>query len=192
MRSNIERTASGASLPLSTVTSALPPAAHELLLEPELVEAARDDEIDQVADRLRSVVEARRQEEHRRPGLPHAEHVLEVNRRERRLAWAEHELPAFLQRHARRTLDQVRHRARRDRAERAHRARADHVAVHLGRAARVGRMPIALVVERDGLAHGLGPARASRRRAAYGAPDAPVMPRKTRMASTLLGTLGGL
>src|SRR6478672_5535192 len=36
------------------------------------------------------------------------------------------------------------------------------------------------------------PASASSSRAAYGAPEAPVMPRKTRMAPTLLGTLGGL
>src|SRR5262245_11971068 len=48
MRSNIDRTESGASLPVSTLTSGLPPAPNELLVEPELVEAARDDEVDEV------------------------------------------------------------------------------------------------------------------------------------------------
>src|SRR6478609_1491780 len=152
MRSNIERTASGASLPLSTVTSGLPPAAHELVLEAELVEAARNDEVDQVVDRGSTVVEAWREKEHRRPRLPHPEHVLEVDRRERRLARAEDQLAALLDHDARRALDQVRHRAGGDRAERAHRARADHVAVDLRRAARVGRVPVALIVERDRVA----------------------------------------
>ena len=69
---------SGASLPASTLTR-LTPAAHELVLEPELVEAAPDDEVDEVAHRLGAVVEARREEEDRRPGLPHAQHVLEVD-----------------------------------------------------------------------------------------------------------------
>src|SRR5262245_9461967 len=101
MRSNIDRTASGASLPVSTLTSGLPPAAHQLLVEPELVETASDHEVHELIDRLGAVVEARREEEHGRPGLAHAQHVLEVDRRERRLARAEHELALLLQRHAR-------------------------------------------------------------------------------------------
>ncbi len=39
------------------------------MLEAELVEAARDDEVDEVADRLRPVVEARRGEEDHRARL---------------------------------------------------------------------------------------------------------------------------
>src|SRR6476469_420209 len=122
MRSNIVRTASGASLPVSTVNSVLPPAAHELVVETELVEAAPDDEVHQVVDRACAVVEARSEEEDDRPCLPYAQHVFEVDQRERRLARAEHELAALLERHAHRTLDQVRHRAGGDRAERTHRA----------------------------------------------------------------------
>src|SRR5215208_1614524 len=158
MRSNIVRTASGASLPVSTLTSVLPPAAHQLVLEPQLVEAAPDDEVHKVVNRARAVVEARRKKEHDRARLPNAQHVLEVDRRERRLARAEHELAALLESDACRPLDQVRHRPGGDRAERAHRAGADHVRVHLGRATRVGRVPVALVVERDGVAYRLGQA----------------------------------
>src|SRR5215204_5475077 len=156
MRSNIVRTASGASLPLSTLTSVLPPAAHELVVQAKLVEAPSDDEVHEVVHRACAVVEAWREEEHHRARLAHAEHVLEVDQRERRLAWAEHELATLLERDARRPLDQVRHRAGCDRAERPHRARADHVRVHLGRAAGVGRVPVALVVQRDRVAHRLG------------------------------------
>src|SRR4029453_14331355 len=125
MRSNIVRTASGASLPVSTLISVLPPAAHELVFEPELVEAAADDEVDEVVHRLGAVVEAGREEEHDRAGLAPAPHVLQVDQRERRLARAEHELAALLQRDAGRPLDQIRHRPGGDRPERAHRARAD-------------------------------------------------------------------
>jgi hypothetical protein len=48
MRSNIVRTASGASLPVSTLNSVLPPAAHQLVVDSELVEAASDDEVHQI------------------------------------------------------------------------------------------------------------------------------------------------
>ena len=41
-----------------------------------------------------------------RPGPRHAQHVLEVNRAERRLAWDQHEAAAFLQRHVGRPLHQ--------------------------------------------------------------------------------------
>src|SRR5206468_3672276 len=121
-----------------TRRSLAPPRRHRVL-EPELVEATGHYEINEIVYgqeavacdaaertcrlcryiRLNAVVEAGREEEHRRPSLSDAEHVLEVDRRERRLARAEDELAFLLQRHARRALDQVRHRARGDRAERA-------------------------------------------------------------------------
>src|SRR5262247_308547 len=107
MRSNIDRTESGASLPVSTLTSGLPPAPNELLVEPELVEAARDDEVDEVVHGRGTRVEARRQEQHGRARLAHAQHVLEVDRRERGLPRAEHELALLLEGDARRSLDQV-------------------------------------------------------------------------------------
>src|SRR5216117_3807397 len=43
--------------------SLLAPAAHELVLDSELIEAAPDDEVDELVYRLGSVVEARREEE---------------------------------------------------------------------------------------------------------------------------------
>src|SRR5581483_8602597 len=70
------------------------------------------------------------------------EHVLEMDRREGRLARAEDQLALLLERDRRRAVDQVLHRARRDRAEGAHRARADDVAVDLRRAGGVRRAPV--------------------------------------------------
>ena len=55
------------------------------MFQPELVEAAADHEVDEVLYRLGPVVEAWSKEEHDSAGLPHAEHVLQVDERERRL-----------------------------------------------------------------------------------------------------------
>ena len=76
-----------------------------------------DDEVDELLDPLGAVVEARRREQHDRAGAPHAQQVLEMDRRERRLARDEHELAALLERHVRGPVDQVRLAARRDRAD---------------------------------------------------------------------------
>src|SRR5207253_7180547 len=62
------------------------PLRHEAVLEPELVEAARDDEVDELADRLPPVVEAGREEEDDGARLPQLEHPPQVDRRQRRLA----------------------------------------------------------------------------------------------------------
>ena len=132
------------------------PARDERVLEPDLVEHAADDEVDEVVDRLGAVVEARREEEDRRAGAAQREHVLEVDRRERRLARAEHELALLLQRDRGGTVDQVLHRTRRDRAERAHRARADDVGVDLRRAGGVRRLPVVRLVDRDAVAGSFG------------------------------------
>ena len=104
----------------------LAPPAHERVLDAELVEAAPDDEVDEIVDasRRRGRSPARRRGSSR-PACRSVQHVLQVDRRERRLARHEHELPALLERDRRGPVDQVRHRARGDRAERAHRARAD-------------------------------------------------------------------
>src|ERR671936_2435547 len=146
MRSNISRTPSAGSLPEATLTSALSPA-RGFVLDPELVEAARHDEVDQVVDRVGTVVEAGGKEEDRGTGFLYFEHVPQVDARERRLARAQDELAAFLQRDARRPVDEVGHRARGDRPERPHRARTDHIRVDLRRAARVRRPPVALRVD---------------------------------------------
>src|SRR5207247_8817214 len=117
IRSNSVRTASGASLPLSTVTSVASPTCG-LVLDAELVESARDDKVSALVDRVRAVVEAGRQEEDRRTGLLELEHVPQMDVRERRLARADDQTALLLQRHAGGPVDQVRHRAGGDRAER--------------------------------------------------------------------------
>src|SRR5436305_11656517 len=67
---------------------------------------------------------------------------------ERRLARPKYELAFLLERNRSRTVDEVRHRAGGDRAERAHRARTDHIGVHLRGAACVRRLPVVRFVER--------------------------------------------
>ena len=147
------RTPSGERVPVCVVTR--PPLGHQRVLDAELVERPPDDEVEQLVDPLPAVVEAGRKEEDRRPGLAQLEHSFEMDRRERRLARHDHELAALLERDARRTLDQVRHRPGRDRAQRAHRAGTDHIAVDPGRAARRRRAPVALVVDRHRVTDGL-------------------------------------
>src|SRR4051812_48895057 len=134
MRSNIVRTASGARVtccPLRTgpgsgnetwpKPSLLAPARHERVLEADVVERPRGDEVDEVVDGLGTVVEAGREEEDRGAGAPQRKHVLEVDRRERRLSRAEDELALLLEGDRRRAVNQVLHRAGGDRPERAHR-----------------------------------------------------------------------
>src|SRR5438034_782877 len=79
------------------------------VFETERVERPGDDEVDEVLDALGAVVEARREEEDGGTGAAHREHVLEVDRRERRLARHQNQLAILLQRHRSRSLDQVRH-----------------------------------------------------------------------------------
>ena len=119
------------------------------MLDPELVEAARDDEVDQLLDRVRAVVEARRQEEDRRAGLLELEHVAQVDLRKRRLPRTDDQPALLLQRHRGGAMDQVRHSPRGDRPERPHRAGANHVGVDLRGATRVRRLPVALGVDGD-------------------------------------------
>ena len=150
MRSNIPRTSAGSSLPVSCVS--LTPPRDQRVLDAELVEAARDDEVDEVVDRVGAVVEAGRGEEDHGARLVQRREPAQVDRRERRLARDEDELPPLLERDRGRAVDQVLHRAGRERADGRHRARADHVRVHLGGAARVRALEVALAVDRDRLA----------------------------------------
>jgi hypothetical protein len=108
------------------------------VLQPELVEAAGDDEVDQVGHRLGAVVEAGRGEEDDSAGLAQTEQVLEMDGRQGRLPRDKDELPAFLQRDGGGPVDEVVDDSGRNRSGRAHRARADHVAVDPGRTAREG------------------------------------------------------
>src|SRR5580704_16218906 len=100
----------------------LAPAGGELVREPDLVEDARDDEVDERGDRRLAVVEAGREREDRRARAAEREHVLELDRRERRLARAEHELALLLERDRGRPVDEVLADAGRERAERPGRA----------------------------------------------------------------------
>ena len=61
MRSNIAAHDLGLERP-RLVRPRLAPAPHERVVDPELVEAARGDEVDEIVDRVRPVVEARRRE----------------------------------------------------------------------------------------------------------------------------------
>src|SRR5437867_4349236 len=101
------RTPSGGSVPVLIVSSGsswpcvdkdnlLAPALDERVVQPELIQSASNDEIDEVLNGLCSVVEARRQEEDRGARALRRQHRLEVDRRQRRLARHEHELPLFL------------------------------------------------------------------------------------------------
>ena len=120
------------------------------MLEPQLVEGPRDDEVDEVLDGFGAVVEAGCEEEDRGSGLAQREHVAEMDRRQRRLARHEHEPALFLQRDGRGAVDEVLHRAGSDRPDRPHRAGADHVRVDLGRARGVGSAPVFGVVDAGG------------------------------------------
>src|SRR5829696_7586521 len=105
-------TRSGGSVPVSTPVSGGPltcvpmghsrsPAPNQHIFDPKLIQSARNDEIDQVLHGLGSVVEARSEEENRRTCASRGQHALEVNRREGRLSWHQHELALLLQRHGR-------------------------------------------------------------------------------------------
>ena len=82
----------------------------------EVIEHARDDEVHEIVDRRRPVIEARRRRHHDRAGARHAQHVLEMDRAERRLARHEHQRAPLLERDVGRALDERARRARGDRA----------------------------------------------------------------------------
>ena len=94
-----------------------PPRA-ERVLDADLVEHPRDDEVDERLDARGAVVEARRERQDRRAGAAQRDHALERDQRERRLARAEDELALLLERDRRGAVDQVL-AARRRRACRA-------------------------------------------------------------------------
>src|ERR1700722_1530666 len=99
MRSNMTRTPSGArviaALPTRERCSrargerrSLAPARRELVGEADLVEDSGDDEVDERGDRGLAMVEAGREREDRGACPAQDEHVLELYRREGRLARA--------------------------------------------------------------------------------------------------------
>ena len=88
----------------------------------QLVEYARDHEVDDVGDGLRMRVEARRGRKDHRAGMREPRHVVEVDHRQRRLARHQHERTPLLEHDVGGALDQVVGEPVRDRAERAHAA----------------------------------------------------------------------
>src|SRR5438874_218898 len=94
-------------------------ALHERVLDAEMIEDAGDDEVDHLLDSRFARVKTGRGGEDDRARARHAEHVLDMNFRERRLARDENELAALLEAHVRRALDQVRRGARGESAERS-------------------------------------------------------------------------
>src|SRR6185312_1531150 len=101
----------------------------------------------------------------------HAQHVLEVDDAERRLARHEDERAPFLEGNIGRALDERARRTVRNGGERAHRTRAHHHPARARRARGRRRASIAVVVH----GHRRIPARGATSRTAYGAPDAPVI-----------------
>ena len=95
------------------------------------------------------VVEAGRGEEDHGARLVQRREPAQVDRGQRRLARHEDELAPFLERDGGGAMDEVRHRAGCQRADRGHRAGADDVGVHLRRAARVRALPVVDAVDGD-------------------------------------------
>src|SRR6266550_1405505 len=101
------------------------PARAERMADAQLVENPGDDEIDQLVDGLWMAVEARRRRKDHRAGAGKLEHVFEMNRRKRCLAWNEHQRPALLEHHVGGALDQIVRKPCRDRAQCSEAAWAD-------------------------------------------------------------------
>ena len=152
IRSNMVRTPSGWRMPLSWRHRPLAPARHQGVVDADLVEGAGDDEVDEILDRLRTVVEAGCGEQDHRSCLVQGREPAEMDRRERRLTRDEDELAALLQSDGGGAVDEVRHRARRERPHGAHRARADDVGIDPRRAARVRALVVVDAVDRDPVA----------------------------------------
>ena len=118
------------------------PALHQLVLDPEMIEYAGHDEVDQVFDALGLVVEARVGGKNHRSRAREPQHVFQMQGGERRLARHQDQLAAFLERDIRRALDEVVREARGDRGQRAHGAGADHHGVGRVGARGDGRKPV--------------------------------------------------
>ena len=90
-----------------------PPARRQRVRDVEVIEHARDHEVDEIVDRRGPVIEARSRGHHDCAGARHAQHVLEMNRAEWRFTRHENELPSLLECDVGRALDERSRRARR-------------------------------------------------------------------------------
>ena len=92
---------------------------------PQRVEDTGDDEFDHFGNGLRAVVETRAGRQDDRAGPGQAQHVLEMDGGQRRLAWNQDQLAAFLENHVGGALDQVVGQPLGDSGQCAHRAGTD-------------------------------------------------------------------
>src|SRR6266516_7211557 len=117
------------------------PARHQIVLDPEVIEYSRHDEIDQILDALGAVIKAGIGRKDDRTRTRELEHVLQVQGGKRRLARDENQLAAFLQRDVGRALDESVGQTCGDRGERAHGAGAEDHGVRGIRAGSDRRKP---------------------------------------------------
>src|SRR3990172_4089696 len=133
----------------SDLRAATLPSGNERMFHPQMIEHPRYHEIYQLGDGPGPVIEPRRRGEHHRPRARDAQHFLEMERVERRVARHQHERPPLLERHVGRALHERARRPRRDGGERPHLAGADHHARTPGRARRRRSAAVGVVVGRD-------------------------------------------
>src|SRR5215216_6255105 len=110
-----------------------------------MIQHSRYDEIDQIGYFPRTVIEGWRGRHYDRARPCEPEHVAEVNRAQRRLAWNENELAALFERYIRRSFDQRPRSTDSDGGQRSHRAWADD---HSRSARRSGRWRCTAIVVR--------------------------------------------
>src|SRR5574343_1675383 len=83
------------------------PALLQRVRNTQLVEDAGDNEVDDLVDALRVLVKARAGRQDHGAGAGQAQHVFEVNDRERGFTWNQNQFAAFLEYHVGGAFDQV-------------------------------------------------------------------------------------
>ena len=129
-----------------SLLSLLAPAGHQLVGQAELVEHAPDHGVEQRIQRRGLRIERRRGRQHDRARARHGQHVLEVDRRQRRLAHDQHQLAPLLQHHVGGAPDQIVGDAVRDARQAAGRAGDHHHRVPARRARGERRAEVAQAV----------------------------------------------
>lgn len=89
------------------LSNSLTPTGHQRLGNTQLIEDARDDEIDHLRDAVGAMIETGRRRQHDRAHVRELEHVVEVNGRERRFSGHQNQLSPLLERHVGGAFDQI-------------------------------------------------------------------------------------
>src|SRR5690606_25000494 len=139
-----------------SIRFAAPPHRPQRCVHREVCEDAANHEVHEVLNAPGLVIEARRRRQDQRAGAGQAEHVLQVDRRVRRLARYEHERAAFLQRHIRGSLNERPRGPLGNAGEGTRGAGADDHAGR-GRGSRRRGSAAVLVVVEDDVVPGTGP-----------------------------------